>query len=327
MHGISRTAFYVAAGRAIGAREPDPDVCNPDDVAEKLLCDPAGLDLDLDLPVVRALDKSYHEAMKDIEVATIVRSMAVRTRFIDEALERAVRAGATQVLILGAGFDSHAYRYQELLQDVRVFEVDRPAMQQWKRQRVSDMLGAPPKNLTCVPVDFQTENVKDVLSSHGYDFGQRTCFIMEGLTMYLPEESLRQTLAIIAAHPPGSSAVFDFVTSFVIGALQHIDLERLPKSAQKSMGNLLHLIRDEPWVFGFPAGKESDYLDEFGLEVKEILTVSGEEAVRRYLTRADGTELGGESLRGMSPPPGEISRAQRDAMAYRIAEVAVAHKH
>lgn len=178
-------------------------------------------------------------------------------------------------------------------------------MQKWKRQRVSDMLGTPPKNLTYVPVDFQTESVKQVLSSHGFDFAQRSLVIMEGLTMYLPEESLRETLALIASHPPGSTAVFDFVTSFVIGALQHIDLKRLPKSAQKSMGNLLHLIRVEPWVFGFPVGKESQYFDEFGLEVKEILTVSSKDAARRYLTRADGTELGGEPLRRMSPPPGE----------------------
>lgn len=325
MRDISRTAFYVAAARAIGAREPDPDVCNPDDVAEKLLCDPAGLDLDL--PVVCALEQSYSDAMKDIEVATTVRSMAVRTRFIDEALERAVNSGATQILILGAGFDSHAYRCQELLQGTRVFEVDRAAMQTWKRQRVIEILGAPPENLIYVPADFQSESVKELLSRHDYDFGQRTFIIMEGLTMYLPEESLRQTLSIIASHPPGSSAVFDFVTSFVIGALQHMDLKRLPKAAQKSMGNLMYLIRDEPWLFGFPVGKESEYLDEFGLEVKEILMVSSRDAARRYLTRSDGSELGGELLGELSQASGEVSQAQRDAMAYRIAEVTVAHRH
>src|SRR4051812_37471797 len=97
--GISRTSIYVAAARAIGAREPDPAARNPDDLAEKLLGDPSSFDIDH--PAVRALGLGYDEAMKDVEVVNIVRAMTVRTRFIDEALERAIAAGATQVVILG----------------------------------------------------------------------------------------------------------------------------------------------------------------------------------------------------------------------------------
>jgi methyltransferase (TIGR00027 family) len=128
---ISRTAVYVAAGRAIGAREPDPTVRNPDDLAAKLLGDVTRLAFDH--PIVNALARSYEEAMEDPEVVSNVRMMIVRTRFIDEALERAVIQGAEQLLILGAGFDSHAWRCRELLKAVRVFEADRPAMQAYKR--------------------------------------------------------------------------------------------------------------------------------------------------------------------------------------------------
>ena len=110
---ISRTSIFVAAGRAVGAREPDPSVRNPDYLAEKLLGDPSTLDLDH--PAVRALSLSYDDAMKDVEVVSNVRMMTIRTRFIDAALERAIAGGATQVVILGAGFDSHAYRCRELL--------------------------------------------------------------------------------------------------------------------------------------------------------------------------------------------------------------------
>ena len=67
----------------------------------------------MDHPAVRALSLSYDEAMSDVEVVINVRMMTVRTRFIDEALERAIANGATQVVILGAGFDSHAYRCQD----------------------------------------------------------------------------------------------------------------------------------------------------------------------------------------------------------------------
>src|SRR4029078_1402438 len=135
VHGISRTSIYVAAGRAVGAREPDASVRKPDQLAEKLLREPAALNVAH--PVVRALSVPYDEAMKNPEVIGIVRAMLVRTRFIDEALARAVASGATPVAVLGAGFDSHAYRCRDLLAGVRVFEVDRPVTQALKRQRVN----------------------------------------------------------------------------------------------------------------------------------------------------------------------------------------------
>jgi len=161
---ISRTSIYVAAGRAVGAREPDPAARNPDYLAEKLLGDPATLELDH--PAVRALSRSYDDAMRDVEVVFNVRMMIIRTRFIDEALARAIANGATQVVILGAGFDSHAYRCQDLLANVKVFEVDRPVTQELKKQRVKEVLGTPPSNLTYVPVDFQQDNLLDVLTRH-----------------------------------------------------------------------------------------------------------------------------------------------------------------
>jgi methyltransferase (TIGR00027 family) len=158
--GISRTCIYTAAGRAIGARDPDPSVRNPDSLAEKLLGDPSSFNITH--ASVRALGLSYDEAMKDLEVVSTVRMMMVRTRFIDEALKRAVADGAAHVVILGAGFDSHAYRCQELLANVRVFEVDRPATQAFKKQRVLDTLGGPPPNLTYVPIDIHHEDLADV---------------------------------------------------------------------------------------------------------------------------------------------------------------------
>jgi methyltransferase (TIGR00027 family) len=148
----------------VGAREPDSSARNPDYLAEKLLGDPSKLDVDH--PAVRALTLRYDDAMTDVEVISIVRMMIVRTRFIDEALARAITGGTTQVVILGAGFDSHAYRCQELLAHVRVFEVDRPATQALKKQRVNEALGGAPVNLTYVAIDFQHEVLLNILGSH-----------------------------------------------------------------------------------------------------------------------------------------------------------------
>ncbi|HEU4618109.1 MAG TPA: SAM-dependent methyltransferase [Gammaproteobacteria bacterium] len=293
---VSRTAAYVAAGRALGAREPDAAARNPDYLAEKLLGDTARLDVDH--PAVRAVSLPYDEAMRDLEVAGIVRTMTVRTRFIDEAFERAVAEGASQVVILGAGFDSHAYRFADLLQarSVRIFEVDRPATQAFKRARVDEVLGGPPANLIYVPVDFRRDDLRESMVRRGYDPSLRTFFILEGVTMYLPEADVLRTLRLIGAHPPGSAVVFDFVGRALVDMLARLDVSKVPPMAKPLVERFLNLVRDEPWLFGFPSGSEREYLAELGLELREALAIGGEESVKRYLTRTDGTQVGAEAL-------------------------------
>jgi methyltransferase (TIGR00027 family) len=336
--GISRTSIYVAAGRAIGAREPDATVRNPDDLVETLLGDTSALDFGH--PAVRALRLDYDEAMKDIEVVNIVRVMTIRTRFIDEALQRAVAAGANQVVILGAGLDTHAYRFRALLASTRVFEIDRPATQAFKKKAVNDLLGGPPANLTYVGIDFQQEELADGLPRHGYDPAQRTFFILEGVTMYLPEEAVRRTLRFVAGHPPGSGLVFDFVYRPMIDMIAAIDMAKVPAGARPFVERFLDLIKDEPWVFGLPVNGESEFLADLGLELRETFPIGGEESVQRYLTKADGTVLGAEVVAaamarmaeharhaaqsGAGPQmSSEQAREQQRLMAYQIAEAVV----
>lgn len=336
---ISRTCIYVAAGRAIGAREPDPTVRNPDDLAERLLGDADTLDVTH--PAVRALALPYDEAMSQPEVVNIVRLMMIRTRFIDAALERAIAAGATQLVILGAGFDTHAYRFRPLLEHVRVFEVDRAATQALKRQRVLDALVEVPANLTYVAIDFQHDDLADVLARHGHDRTQRTFFIMEGVTMYVEEEGVRRTLQFVGDHPAGSGIVFDFVPRAMIEMIARIDMNNTPAAARPFLQRFLDLIKDEPWVFGIPLGSEAAFLGEFGLDVRELLTIGGPDSIARYLTKADGTQVGAKTLEAMmakmaadaaagggsgpGPPPmtPERMREQQRQMAYQLAEAVV----
>lgn len=338
MHGISKTSIYVAAGRAVGAREPDPSVRNPDHLAGTLLGDPASLDVDH--PAVRALGFDYDEAMQNPEVIGIVRAMMIRTRFIDDALERAIAGGATQVAILGAGFDSHAYRCRELLAGVSVFEVDRPVTQALKRQRVDEVLGGPPDNLTYVPIDFQHEDLREVLTRHGYDTAKRTFFVLEGVTMYVPEDSVRATFAFVAGHPPGSSIVFDFVSRPMVDFLASGNLDTIPEAARPGFQRFLNLLKDEPWLFGIPVDGERAFFEGTGLELREFFVIGGEESVKRYVTKADGSQVGAEGLAKamerfrqlmassgqpnqsalMSP---EWVREQQRLMSYQLAEAIV----
>ncbi|MEO6079432.1 MAG: SAM-dependent methyltransferase [Steroidobacteraceae bacterium] len=338
-HGISKTAIWVCAARAIGSREPDPAIRNPDILAEKLLGDPS--QLDLDHPVIDALGKSYEAAMQEIEVANTVRAMTERTRFIDQALERAVSAGISQCLIVGAGYDSRAYRYRELLGHVRIFEVDRTQTSAFKRSRVDAALGGPPANLTYVAVDLERDALPDALARQGYDLSLPTFVVMEGVTMYVQEEALRATFRFVAAHEPGSSVVFDFATRAMIDGMKAIDIQKLPPAARPSFEKFLEMIRNEPWVFGIPMGTEKEFLAEVGLDLREMLTVGTEESVRRYLTRADGTTMGAEAharteamrtamqerMLALDPAQREQAvsamREQARQNAYRIAEACV----
>lgn len=291
--GISKTALWVAAARAVGAREPDPKARNPDSLAEPLLGDLARFGLDH--PVFDALQKPYDEAMQEIEVASMVRSMAERTHFIDEALRRAVSNGATQVLVVGAGLDSHAWRCRELLANTRVFEFDRPGTSAFKQRRVEEALGGPPANLNYVAADLEHEALPDALARHGYDASRRTFVIMEGVSMYVAERPLRATFRYFATHAPGSSVVFDFATRTMIEGMRVMDLEKIPAQARAPFERIKKLIEHEPWVFGIPLDGEKEFLAGVGLELRDMITIGSEESVRRHITRADGTALGAEA--------------------------------
>src|SRR5947208_185847 len=110
----SRTSIVVAAARAFGAREPDASVRNPDDLAARLIGS-AERRLIADHPIAAALDEDYQQARQKPEVAGFSNVMLARTRFIDDHLTQALAEGATQIVILGAGFDTRAYRFHEQL--------------------------------------------------------------------------------------------------------------------------------------------------------------------------------------------------------------------
>src|SRR5262245_9959743 len=115
----SRTAILTSAARAFGSREPDASVRNPDWLADRLM-GPAELALIADHPISAALDRGFQEGIENPDVFGFIWLMLVRTRYIDEMVERAVRAGATQLVILGAGFDTRAHRFGDMLKAARV---------------------------------------------------------------------------------------------------------------------------------------------------------------------------------------------------------------
>jgi methyltransferase (TIGR00027 family) len=315
----SRTSILVAAARALGAREPDPSVRNPDWLAERLL-GPEELELIQAHPLSRALSKDYGEAVKDPYVIGLMLLLIVRTRYIDERLQRAVQNGAIQVAILGAGFDTRAYRFQDLLSGATVIEVDSQPTQALKKHRIEAVAGNIPRNLTFAPADFRVDDLSDVLRRAGYQPNRKTFFVWEGVSMYVDETSVRKTLSTIAGiSEPGSSLVMDYAAQGALGLTGTI--------GQAGMAKNLETWR-EPWLFGVPDGRERDFFAENQMEAVELMGLLSADAIRRYLTRADGSIVGlppGTSQ--WSPPDGSGSMgtaaAAVNASWYSIAELKV----
>jgi len=135
--------------------------------------------------------------------------VALRTRFAEDALAAAVERGVTQLVVLGAGLDTFAYR-NPLRGRIHIYEVDHPATQAWKRQRLAEAGIPAPDSLTFAPVDFEREALADGLAAAGFDPSQQTFFTWLGVVPYLTETAVWSTLSFIASLPNGAHVVFDY---------------------------------------------------------------------------------------------------------------------
>jgi len=132
----------------------------------------------------------------------------MRSRLSEETL----LAGAfEQFVVLGAGLDSAAYRFGPQLPEVAMFEVDFPATQIWKREQLSNGKVAIPANLTFAPCDFEETTLDRALTNAGVDQNKKTLFTWLGVQMYLNDEAIMSTLAVLGRFAAGSTLVTDFI--------------------------------------------------------------------------------------------------------------------
>jgi len=136
--------------------------------------------------------------------------MCVRARFTEDIVEQAAASGVGQYVILGAGLDSFAYRRGDLLGRLRVFEVDHPATQSWKRRRLAGLGVELPARLVFAPVDFERQTLREGLELAGFDAGQLAVFSWVGVTMYLTLDAIHAALATMARCRPGTRVVLSY---------------------------------------------------------------------------------------------------------------------
>jgi methyltransferase (TIGR00027 family) len=135
--------------------------------------------------------------------------IAARTRFAEDALAAAIERGVRQLVVLGAGLDTYAYR-SPWRDRLRVFEVDHPSTQAWKLERLAEAAIPVPAWLTFAPVDFERETLAEGLQAAGFDAAQQTFFTWLGVVPYLTEEAVWATAGFIASLPHGAHVVFDY---------------------------------------------------------------------------------------------------------------------
>jgi methyltransferase (TIGR00027 family) len=162
---------------------------------------------------VRILGADAEAAVRDAESKPSRRALrlfiAVRTRFAEDALAAAVGRGVRQLVVLGAGLDTYAYR-NNFGERLHVFEVDHPATQAWKRERLAEAAIPLPPTLTFAPVDFERETLAGGLAAAGFDLARQTFFTWLGVVPYLTEQAVFSTLEFIAGLPGIAHVVFDY---------------------------------------------------------------------------------------------------------------------
>ena len=251
----SRTAEYMALFRALETARPRDQRLFADPFAVKFL--PLRLRLVARLArlpllraaIVRLIDSLWPGARP---------SAVARTRLIDDALGGVLKAGINQVVLLGAGFDSRAYRLPELA-GKRVFEIDQPRTLSEKCRRISSMTDVAAGHVAFVPLDFKRASLSEALRAAGLDVSQPAFFIWEGVTNYLTQGAVDAVLAFIGSTAPGSRLLFTYVHRDVIERPTAFEGTRRLRRSLRRFGAM--------WSFGLDPGDLPGVLSRFGLRL------------------------------------------------------------
>ena len=208
-----------------------------------------------------------------------------RTVYIDRVFADALSNEVSQIVLLGAGYDSRAYRFADLNQGTRIYELDAAPTQEMKKKYLRKARIEVPNLVTFVPIDFNMESLKDVLESAGYDGNQQTLFIWEGVTYYLELASVDTMLKFVSDLPhPDTRIVFDYTIP--------ITDENIKKfyGAEAFAESMKAEHEEEKLLFSIEEGEIESFLTTRGLRLVEHL--DNREIEEAFLTREDGELIG-----------------------------------
>lgn len=207
-------------------------------------------------------------------------NLLCRTRYVDDTVRAALERGAEQVVILGAGFDTRAYRIPGI-DRARVFEVDHPVVQRAKRKALLRALGGVPRHVSMASVDLEHDDLSLALAGAGFRIAAPTVFVMEGVSQYVTRRALERALEFVAdVGQPGSRLVFSYIRQAVINGDEATEVDRAIMERARKGG--------APWRTGLDPAGIPDLLHRHGLGAVEEL--GGEDYLDRFL-RPAGRDL------------------------------------
>ena len=280
----STTALMMAIARAVHQLLDEPLVL-PDPVALPIL----GPELER---AVRDDPYRYNDPMaRPMRAAVVARAMVA-----DAELADAARAGVRQCVVLGAGLDTLAWRVPAAADGMRVFEVDHPATQAWKRDLMRQGGLSMPDGATAVPADLQQALLQDVLEGAGFRGDQPACFVWLGVTPYLTESAIDGTLRHVANLPAGTRIVFDY----------RVDASVLPPFERVMSAHMAEQVAalGEPWLSGFVPAQLVQRLAAMGFTGVTELDAPALNA-RYFPRRKDDLQTAGGGLRVLCARVGE----------------------
>lgn len=277
----SRTAQYMALFRALETNRPSGKRLFTDPYAFSFLT--ARFKFITQLSVFPFIRNLVDQIIRK-RIPGALSSGVARTRYIDELLQQAVRDGARQVVILGAGYDTRALRLG-FLRALPVIEIDHPATARLKKERLMKSLGGLPRHVRYLEIDFNEQKLEQLVDAGDIDRSIPTVFVWEGVSNYLSHEAVAATFAFMGCFPSGSHVIFTYVDEKVL---------RYPAAffgGEKLLQDLRQI--EERWTFGLEPFLMRRYLDDFGMDLLEDF--SAVEYRRYYLP--DRAEKGYEFYR------------------------------
>lgn len=260
----SRTALRVAIRRAAHQLADPPPVLD-DPIAMRLI----------GKGYQRDMERAMHSVGRDFRAF-----MAARSRYAEDRLAESVADGVLQYAVLGAGLDTFAYRNP--YPQIRVFEVDFPATQQWKHTLLTEAAIAIPSGVTFVPLDLEHHTLPESLCNAGFDSTQPACFSWLGVVPYLTLAAFRATLRSVGRLPRGSSITFDYgFPPETLTAARRLIFDRLAGRVAAA---------GEPFQLFFHPDQITDELRGAGFHRIEQVDHDGLNA-RYFNHRADGLKL------------------------------------
>jgi len=280
----SQTAQYIAFCRALETQEQPARRLFNDPFAFALLSDSYRMFARMArLPVIGKL--VY--AILDLGLPYALSSAVVRTRAIDDLVRDAIRSGARQLILLGAGFDSRGCRLDEAA-EIEVFEVDHPATQRVKKERLHACMGKLPTNIRYVAVDFERDVLEAKLIESGYNPAVQAVVVWEGVIDYLTESAVQNTLAVLTRLlAPSSLLIFTYTHKGALDGSKAFPGIRHWRSLSNACG--------EPFLFGFNPDTLSEVLKPHLFLLQS--DASTEEIAQHYCSPSGRTEPGNRAYR------------------------------